>query len=130
MNTGERLPPNTGIQPPAVDIPAIDRVYREGLRDLSQLRGAVGDNPEISADIQELIRAMQRLDPKQFPGNPELVEQLRTQVLPSLEQIELRLRRELDDEAGGQVRSGLSRTVPPGYADAVAEYFRKLSQDQ
>jgi hypothetical protein len=129
MNTGERQYPVTGIEPPATDIPAIERTYREGMRDLSELRRSMTDNPEVTADIQDLIRQMRQLDPKRFPGNPQLLEQLNT-LLPNLEQIELRLRRQLDDKGDGQVRSGITRPVPPGYADAVAEYFRKLSKSQ
>lgn len=130
MNTGERLPPDTGILPPASDVRAIEQAYREGLRDLSALRQSMRDHPELAADLQDLIRQMQRLDPKRFPGNPALVEQLRTQLLPTLEHVELRLRRQLEDAGEGQVRSGLARPVPPGYADAVAEYYRKLSRTQ
>ena len=46
-----------------------------------------------------------------------------------IEQIELQLRRLLDDQAGG-VRSGSAEPVPPGYSDAVAEYFRRLSKEK
>jgi hypothetical protein len=83
----------------------------------------------MARDIQALVRDMERLDPSRFPGNPSLVEDLATQVLPGLEQIELRLRRELEDESG-QVRSGLTLPVPAGYAEAVAEYFRRLSENE
>lgn len=127
MNTGERRFTDTGIRPPATDRQALERSYREGVRDLSELRRALGENREIAEDVSELIREMQRLDPSRFPGNPELVEQLRTQLLPNLEQLELRLRRELEGGEAGAVRSGLSSPVPSGYADAVAEYFRRLS---
>jgi hypothetical protein len=130
MNTGERLPPDTGIEPPATDYRGIEQAYREGLRDLSELRRSMRENPDLAGDLQELIRQMQRLDPKRFPGNPALVEQLRTQLLPTLEHVELLLRRQLEDSGEGQVRSGLARPVPPGYADAVAEYYRKLSRSQ
>lgn len=130
MNTGERLPPETGLQPPAADFRALEQAYREGLRDLAALRQSMRDHPELATDLQELIRQMQRLDPKRFPGNPALVEQLRTQLVPTLEHVELRLRRQLEDSGEGQVRSGLARPVPPGYADAVAEYYRKLSRTQ
>jgi len=37
-------------------------------------------------------------------------------------------RRKLEEQNGGQVRSGASDRVPPGYGEAVAEYFRKLSK--
>ena len=72
-------------------------------------------------------REMSRLDPKRFPGNPEMVERLRQQVVGGIEHLELQLRRKLDD-GGGSVRLGASEPVPQGYTKSVAEYFRKLSK--
>jgi hypothetical protein len=37
------------------------------------------------------------------------------------------LRRNLDDKRPGQIRSADAPAVPPGYKDAVADYFRRLS---
>ena len=106
----------------------LERVYREGIRDLASLRQSLGESPETMRDVQDLIREMQRLDPARFPGNPELLNRLRTQVLPSLEQLELQLRRKLEGEQAGQVRTTGPERVPQGYGDAVAEYFRRLSK--
>jgi len=39
-----------------------------------------------------------------------------------------RFRRKLEEKNSDQVRSAGSETVPPGYSNAVADYFRKLSQ--
>lgn len=109
--------------------PAIERTYREGLRDLSQLRGTLQDNPDLAKDLQELMREMQKYDPSKLTGNPQLVERIRTEILPNIEQLELQLRRKLEGNDGsGQARSGSPERVPQGYADAVAEYFRKLSK--
>jgi len=71
---------------------------------------------------------MQQLDPKRFPGNPALLEKIHGQVLPALEQLELQLRRQVDGGQSDQVLTGASEKVPTGYADAVAEYFRRLSK--
>jgi hypothetical protein len=98
------------------------------MRDLSQIRQSMKDNPDVSRDIMDLIREMQKIDPVLAPGNPALLEQLRTQILPNIEQLELQLRRKLDDQQSGQVRSSANERVPVGYGDAVAEYFRKLSK--
>ena len=126
MNRGDwRLAPGTARPVSGADA---ERVYRESLRDLTQLRQSIENNPEAARDIQELIQEMMRLDPSRFPGNPELIERLRTQVLPSLEQIELQLRRQLDEQQGSQVRNAGSEPVPPGYTEAVADYFRRLSK--
>jgi hypothetical protein len=98
------------------------------MRELDALRQELRGEPAPLADVQDLIRELQRLGPGRFPGNPALVEQLRTQVLTSVDKLELQLRRELDDKEPGQIRSGDSLQVPSGYKDAVAEYFRRLSQ--
>jgi hypothetical protein len=71
---------------------------------------------------------MQAIDPKKFAGNPEMVERLRQSLLPNLERLELQLRRRLEETPGGAVRSALPDQIPAGYADKVAEYFRKLSR--
>ena len=128
MNTGERRPnlPDRPLSPE--EFRAIERSYREGLRSLTRLRGQVRENREVAAEVAELIQQMRRLDPSRFPGNPELVEKLRTQVLPGLEQLELRLRREVEGGDQAQVKSMLALPVPPGYADAVADYYRRLSE--
>jgi hypothetical protein len=128
MNLGDRPPPPGGVPPRSGNAADVQRLYRESFRDLALLRRSIRGNPEAARDIQALIHAMQGLDPSRFPGNPELLGRLRTRVLPTLEQIELQLRRELDEQKGGQVRTGASEPVPVGYAEAVAEYFRRLSK--
>ncbi|MCP5115564.1 MAG: hypothetical protein GY953_32455 [bacterium] len=130
MNRGDRIPNLPNVRPMSEsDFQNMERAYREGLGDLRNLRQSVRqDDPEMAREIQSLIREMQALDPSRFPGNPALVNRLTTEVLPNLEQIELRLRRQLEEAEGGQVRGGLTLPVPAGYADAVAEYFRKLSE--
>ena len=57
-----------------------------------------------------------------------MLEELHAQVLTSVDKLELRLRREWDEKQTGQVRSGDSLRVPPGYQGSVAEYFRRLSK--
>jgi hypothetical protein len=115
-----RIPANPGA--------GFDRAYREGLRDLQALREGLRADPEASREILDAIREIERLDPGRFPGNPELVERLRSQTLMSIEQLELLLRRKLDDQQSGQVRSTAGERVPQGYGAAVAEYYRRLSK--
>jgi hypothetical protein len=132
MNRGEWQPNLQGLNAPSPE--AMERAYREGVRDLQQLRqefrsGEGGaENQQLLKDVDALLREMQGLDPRRFAGNPELVERLRTAVLPNLEQLELQLRRKLEEQSGGQVRSSGRDRVPAGYGDAVAEYFRRLSR--
>jgi hypothetical protein len=70
---------------------------------------------------------MRSLNPV-YQNEAELVQRISREILPSMERLELELRRKLDDKNGDQVRSAGTETIPPGYAGAVADYFRKLSK--
>ncbi|MGA9939953.1 MAG: hypothetical protein WBP92_17030 [Candidatus Acidiferrales bacterium] len=106
-----------------------ERSYQQSLDGLNQLRQTVDNDPDTARELQELIREMQQLDPKRFPGNPALFEQLHTQVLNDVDKLELQLRRKLDDKQSGQIRSSNPMPIPAGYQDAVADYFRRLSKN-
>jgi len=105
------------------------RMYQESMRDFSALRESLSGTPAGTRDIQDLLEEMKRLDPSRFPGNPELLERIRAQILPALEQMEVQLRRETGEDSG-QVRSSGSESVPPGYSGAVADYFRRLGKSK
>jgi hypothetical protein len=94
---------------------------------LNQVRGAVQDSPEAKQELQALINEMRNLDPKRFPGNPALVEQMRQQLVSGLDALELQLRHQLDENHGGTIRNTDPAKVPAGYRDSVADYYRKLS---
>lgn len=127
MNDGTRIPEAGGMEAP-------EQAFREGLRDLQQMRQAIRgeatgqEGEDVSREAEALIREMQALDPSRFPGNPKLVEQIRTQLMPRIEQLELMLRRSLDEKNTDQVRSGAGSKIPNGYSDAVAEYYRRLGK--
>ena len=98
------------------------------MTELNQLRQLAGNDPETLKEVQDLIRSMQRLDPSRFPGNPEMVEQLHSEVMSGVDKLELQLRR--DGAQEGQVRTDKPLTVPPGYQEAVADYYRRLGKGQ
>ena len=115
-------------QPTPISQADIERAFQEALRDLNELRQTVRGEPGPLGDIHDLLRELNRLDPRRFPGNPAMLEELHAQVLTSVDKIELRLRRDLDEKQTGQVRSGDTLRIPAGYQDSVAEYFRRLSK--
>jgi hypothetical protein len=130
FDTGNNTPlGGPAVRPDNSPVPP-QRAYEDGMRDLNQLRQSVQQDPEMERQIRSLIQQMQRLDPSRFPGNPALVEQLHAQVLADVDKLELQLRRQLDDKQSGQVRSGDIKSVPAGYEDSVAEYYRKLSKNK
>jgi hypothetical protein len=126
---GDRMP-RPGSNPVA---PAdAERIYRDSMRQLSMLRQEIQKNPdlnkELGGDLQQLMRDMQNINPTQMAGNPAVIDDIRTQILPALQSLELQLRRKLEGSQAGQVRSGAAERIPQGYGDAVAEYFRRLSK--
>ena len=86
---------------------------------------------EVSRDVQDLIRNLQQIDPSRLAhATPEKLDEIIGSLLGSTEQIELELRRFTQDKQDGSIRSGVSQPAPPGYADAVAEYFRRLAKQK
>ena len=99
------------------------------MNELSQLHHLAQNDPAALKEVENLEREMQRLDPRRFPGNPLMVEQLHTEVLSGVDKLELQLRHD-SDRTPGQVRTTKETAVPPGYEEAVADYFRRLSKGQ
>lgn len=100
--------------------------WMDALRQLRELRQQGAASDETREELDRLLRQMQRLDPARF-GGPLLAERIERELLPQLEQLELKLRRELGEKTAPPRAAAPSR-APPGYAEAVAEYFRRLSR--
>jgi hypothetical protein len=102
--------------------------YRDTLQNLGQLQQQFKDDPNTQRDIQNVIRDMRLFDPSLIANDPLLNDRIRA-ALANVEQVELELRRKVDSSTGGgTVRSPGNQPIPEGYLDAVAEYYRKLSQ--
>jgi len=125
LGGGGPVTPGNGYAPDG-PLP-MEQAYRESLRDLNQLRDFVRQNPDVAGDYSNLMRS---LNPQYTSNDEELSQRLSREVLPEMERLELELRRKLDDKNSDQVRSAGSETVPPGYSEAVADYFRKLSKSK
>ncbi|HLG96085.1 MAG TPA: hypothetical protein VKX49_07215 [Bryobacteraceae bacterium] len=102
----------------------IDQGYRESQRDLNALRDFMRNNPDFASDYLNLMHAMNGA----YQDKGELEGRISREVLPNMERLELELRRKLDEKNADQVRSAGTETIPPGYSNAVADYFRKLSK--
>ncbi len=107
-----------------------EKNFDQGLADLQSVRRAVADDPVAKRQVDDLIRSMQQLDPRRFPGNPEVVDQLFTEVRSGVDRLELQLGHDPADAGRNVVRNAESLPVPEGYQDAVAEYYRRLSKGQ
>ncbi|MDQ6677820.1 MAG: hypothetical protein M3Z09_11045 [Acidobacteriota bacterium] len=93
---------------------------------MNRLQQATRDNPDINRQLQNLAGELRGMNPRANQNNPELLQRLIAQVLGDAQQIELTLRRKTDSAGNPHVTT--PQTVPPGYGNAVAEYFRRLSK--
>jgi hypothetical protein len=108
---------------------ATEGAIRQALNDLTQLRRQFGaDNGDFGRGLSDAIRALDRIEKLPLAG-PEMDARIQREVMPALEQLELQLRRKVDEAKGG-ARDPSAERIPPGYADRVADYFRRLSRAQ
>ena len=103
-----------------------ERTFQQNMSDLSQLRQMVQNDPQTAKDVADLARQMRNLDPRRFPGNPAEVERMHQELLNTVGRLELQLQR---DGLTSDARTGKPKTVPAGYKDAVADYYRRLSRN-
>jgi hypothetical protein len=102
--------------------------YRGTLESLGRLEQQLRDDPATARDIQSLMHDLRNFDPRHFADDPLLSQRIQA-ALAGAEQVEMELRRMVDESgSGGSVRSPAGERVPQGYQDAVADYFRKLSK--
>jgi hypothetical protein len=106
------------------------RGYDDAVREIPRIENAVRDNPDMLRQLRDIGQLLPQFDPNRYPnGMPRDLEQLFQQAMTNLEQVEVQLRRKVEDQNGGSIRSATPQPAPPGYADAVADYFRRLSKD-
>ena len=131
VNTGNNTYGGPGhYQPAPTDAsgnPAdTEREFTQRMHELNQLRQMVASDPQAAKDVAELTRQMQNLDPSRFPGNPAMVEQMHREVLSAVDKLELQLQRQ---NLSSSARAGKPNTIPAGYQESVAEYYRRLSDE-
>jgi hypothetical protein len=106
------------------------QTYRNTMQSLQQLQGQLRDDPNMARDIQSLMRDLRAIDPFAGGSDPLLTARIAA-ALAGVEQVEMELRRKVEEAAGGgSVRSPGGEKVPAGYADKVAEYYRKLGKSK
>ena len=123
--SGNWLSPNGLVNPQSPDFQA---QYSQTLRSLQQLQQQVKDDPNMGKDIADLVNQMKKMDPYAFSNDPLLAERIQGAVMAGVEQVELQLRRKVEDTNGGNIRSQGTEKIPAGYTDAIAEYRKKLSK--
>ncbi len=126
--TGRRRP---GVIAPAASDPIarerMERALEQGIAEVPALARGLRTHDDFSPqDIAELRRFARELGDGRFLGNPDLLEQEYRKMLALLEQLEVKLRRQVELDDKEEVRAIVAETVPEPYREAVAEYYRTL----
>ena len=104
------------------------KAFERGASELPRLTNELRQAGLDPADLEQLRRFVQSLPSSRFQGNPELLEREYRDMLSLLEQLELQVRRQAEGQTGGPVRALVADPVPDEYRQAVADYFRRLSE--
>ena len=113
----------------AATLADVQRALRQAVQEIPGLTQQLRRKGIDAQELAELRRFVAGLSHSRFPGNPQLLEKEHRKVLALLEQLELQVRRQVEQEKGNfQVRVIGAEPVPEQYREAVAEYFRRLSQ--
>ena len=106
--------------------------YNQTLQTLRQLeQQAQGNDPTMVKDLQNLIRDMQRLNPNTYANDPLLAERIQGALMGGVQQVEMELRRKVEDANGtGSVRSAGGEKVPPGLPGQGRRILPQAQQEQ
>ena len=105
----------------------MEQALEAGVAEIPRLAQQLRLNEEFDPrEIAELRAFAQGLGDGRFIGNPELLQEEYRKLLAMLEQIEVKLRRQVELDDKEEVRAIVSETVPETYREAVDEYYRKL----
>ncbi len=111
---------------------AIDEV-RQQLTDVSRDLLTRANELRAQGLSEEELRAVRELGDALrggITGNPALIEQEFQQLVNLAEQLELRLAANEDAAERAAVRAEAPTQVAPGFEEAVAEYYRRLSRSE
>ncbi len=109
---------------------AIDDVQQQ-LNDASRELLTLGNELRAQGLTDEELRAVRELGEAlrgSITGNPELIEHEFQQLVNLAEQLELKLAENGDATERAAVRAQAPTQVAPGFEEAVAEYYRRLSR--
>jgi DNA repair exonuclease SbcCD ATPase subunit len=106
--------------------PGVDRDdLKTAITDLNRLRAKMRPNDHSYRDLDYALGYLVRL----YHANPNVLRSaINEDAVAHLERLELELSRQVNGQAASAARTAAPETAPRKYRDAVANYFKKLSQ--
>ncbi len=112
----------------AEDLRQFDRELGQRQQEARALRDQLREQGLGTADLDSLLRQLDRFDVRRINNDPLALDQLRAQVVEGLRQFEYRLWRELADDDEARLHLTGSDEVPESYRELVERYFKSLSE--
>jgi hypothetical protein len=106
--------------------PGVDRDdLKTAITDLNRLRAKMRPNDHSYRDLDYALGYLVRL----YHANPNVLRSaINEDAVAHLERLELELSRQVNGQTAGAARTAAPETAPRKYRDAVASYFKKLSE--
>lgn len=106
--------------------PGVDRDdLKMAITDLNRLRAKMRPNDHTYRDLDYALGYLVRL----YHANPNVLRSaINDDAVTHLERLELELSHRVNGQAAGAARTAAPETAPQKYRDAVANYFKTLSQ--
>ncbi len=106
------------------------RELQQRRREMQELRRELQGEGVDVAEIDDLLRTLERLEVVDPIGDPRGMDQLEAAVIPGLKEFEYALRRQLAGSDAERLFLSGSDDVPPEYRELVEEYYRSLSRNR
>jgi hypothetical protein len=110
------------------EIRQYQREFEQRATDARELRQELAGQGWDLEDLDEAIRAMERLGATQTWQDLPNIAALQEQIQESLRRMEFGLRREVEGESTGRAALSGSDEVPAGFRNLVEEYYKSLAR--
>ncbi len=106
------------------------REFRARRQAAESLRADLRTLGQDTGDLDRLLDRFRQLDNQQTFGDVRGLDQLETDLIEGLKELEFSLWRRFGDEGGQRPAAGASARVPPQYREMVEEYYRSLARQK
>jgi hypothetical protein len=110
------------------DVRQFRREFREWATDAEQLRRMLSQQGYDVRDLDQALRDLRSLDAEKAFVDGASLAALQAAALNKLKMVEFNLRKKAEGGGNQQLSLSGSDEVPPGFREAIAEYYRALAK--
>ncbi|HXK59706.1 MAG TPA: hypothetical protein PLP42_07390, partial [Acidobacteriota bacterium] len=129
VNFGERTPGGGGARLTPDQMRQFEKEYQLRLREGQDLARQLRDRRDLAAQVNDILKRMKSMPPSRMLEDPDELARLQKSVIEGFRDLELKLSRELNQEARrDNVRLAKDEEVPEEYRKQVEDYYRALAE--